>query len=270
MRLAVISDLHLDINQINEEDALNEMAQFLLNQQIGVFVLAGDTYNHLKDTAAFAENLSARLSPVTKVYYLAGNHEMGDKTPDQVLESPLDAHYLHRKSLDIGDYRLIGNNGWYDYSFDDGRHDEAVIHRFKQSFWYDRRIEEVLSDKSRAARSAKQIQEAVLTAKAAGQKPIMITHFSNDQQLIDQLPFSRPELTVLKAFLGSKKLGQQLIDLQVPILVSGHVHWQQEPHRVQQTTFYNVSLGYRTRRIHEWRQDDFFQEWRERLLILDL
>lgn len=270
MRLAVISDLHLDINKIDRNSALHEMAQYLLNQQVAVYVLAGDTFNQLAETADFVRRLNHLVEPVTKVYYLAGNHEMGDGTSDEALENLADPNYFHNKSLSFGAYEIIGNNGWYDYSFDEGRHDDETIHRFKQRFWYDRRIDEALPDREKAERSAKQIEKAVLEAQKAGQKPLVISHFSTDQALVEQIPFSKPDLTILKAYLGSAALGRRLQELRVHFVLAGHVHWRMPAHRVNETTFYNVSLGYKTRRIHEWDQGDFFKEWKERLVMLDL
>ncbi len=270
MRLAVISDLHLDINRLDVPEVARKMADYLLKEQIAVYVLAGDSFNSLAKTREFVRQLNALLSSKVRVFYLAGNHEMGDGLSFEKYEDHLSDGYLHNQSVDLGDYRIIGNNGWYDYSFDHGQHDAATIGRFKKSFWYDRRIKQTMTDQKRSVLSQQQVKRAVNEARRAGQKPLIITHFSPDGQLVETIPFSKSKLAILKAYLGSEAFGEQLVAAHVPVVVSGHIHWRMPKHRIGETAFYNASLGYETKRIHEWSQKDFMTEWEKRLLILDL
>ena len=76
MRLAVISDLHLDINRLDVPEVARKMADYLLKEQIAVYVLAGDSFNSLAKTREFVRQLNALLSSKVRVFYLAGNHEM--------------------------------------------------------------------------------------------------------------------------------------------------------------------------------------------------
>lgn len=270
MRLAVISDLHLDINRLDVSAIAKVMADYLLKKQVDSYVLAGDTFNSLDKTREFVQQLQALLRNKIQVFYLAGNHEMGDGKPYEEYEASKPDGYLHNQSVDFGEYRLIGNNGWYDYSFDHDQHSEKEIQRFKRVFWYDRRIAQVISDQERALISRGQILKEVAEAKTAGQKPIVISHFSPDKKIVNAIPFSKSKMAILKAYLGSARLGEQLVDAEVPIVVSGHVHWHLPVHQEKETSYYNVSLGYETKRIHEWSQKDFFTEWQRRLLVLDL
>ncbi|CAK1241681.1 metallophosphoesterase [Fructobacillus tropaeoli] len=270
MQVAISSDNHLDLNKVETEWALEQQAAYLQKNQIAVYVIAGDLFNRFDKTLDFARDLQRRLGPATVIRFLAGNHEMGAGVSYQELESPVDDLYFHHKTLDIGSARLIGNNGWYDYSFDQNQHSVAEITRFKREFWYDRRIEQPMTDPERLAINLNQMKQDIKEAKKVGKTPILINHFAQEQAFIDQMPFRMERLDVLRSFLGSQAVGDLAVSNQVQAAISGHLHLHVQALPIQRTTFYNASVGYRTRRVKEWFSHDFMTEWQNRLIVLDV
>ncbi|MBS9338605.1 hypothetical protein G6R29_03020 [Fructobacillus sp. M2-14] len=270
MRVAFISDLHLDVNRIDPEKALGLFEAEIKRQAIDVLILAGDTFNSLEKTSDFVQTLAVKVGPGPRLFYLAGNHEMGSGESFETIEDFDDPHYLHKKYLDIGSHRLIGHNGWYDYSMDKNQHTIEEIASFKKRNWYDRRIKQPMTDQERMALAIAEMETMVEEAKKAGQKVVMVNHFSPLQAFVDQIPFRKSKMTILKAFLGSAFLGRDFVKWGVESSISGHLHLHPEKQQVAQTSFYNVALGYNRRRIMEWSGSDFYQEVTKRMLILDL
>ena len=58
VKVAMVSDLHFDINKVDPEQALVDQSQWLKTNQIGVYLIAGDLFNHFDRSLSFAERLS--------------------------------------------------------------------------------------------------------------------------------------------------------------------------------------------------------------------
>lgn len=270
MNVAFISDLHLDVNRIDPALALGLFADAMKDQDIKALFLLGDTFNALEKTATFVQALDDKVGPDRDVFFLAGNHEMGSGESFEEVENFNDARYFHKKFLDIGSYRIIGHNGWYDYSMDKNQHFIEEILSFKKGYWYDRRIKQPMSDPERMALAIDEMKAMVKEAKEIGQKPIVLTHFSPLQDFVDLIPFRRTKMSILKSFLGSRILGEDFVKWGVEDSISGHLHLHPDKRQVAQISFYNVALGYNRKKIKEWVGSDFASEVLKRLLIIDL
>ncbi|WP_333604285.1 metallophosphoesterase, partial [Lactobacillus acetotolerans] len=75
VKVAMISDLHFDINHVDIDWTIEQQSQWLMQNQIGVYLIAGDLFNHFNRSLAFAEKLQKR-TPATAVRFIAGNHDM--------------------------------------------------------------------------------------------------------------------------------------------------------------------------------------------------
>ncbi|GAO99274.1 phosphohydrolase [Fructobacillus ficulneus] len=241
-----------------------------MDNKISVYIIAGDLFNRFDKTLEFSRQLQEFVDEKVQIRFLAGNHEMGTAVTYDELESSVDDLYFHNKVLDVGGTRLVGNNGWYDYSFDQGRHTIKETQRFKREFWYDRRIQQPLTDPERLAVNLEQMKAAVEAGHQAGQKVILVNHFSPEETFINQIPFKEPRLDILKSFLGSQAVSDMIVGEKVQASVSGHLHLHVPPYQKNETTFYNASVGYRTRRVKEWFSHDFMTEWKSRLVVFDV
>lgn len=219
MYLAISSDNHFDINRAQLAEIIPQQAQFLANQKIAYYFVTGDLFNRFDQTLDYVERLQQALGQTTKVYFIAGNHDMLNGVTYQELEQPqLHPQYLHHRILKIPQHHLsiVGNNGWYDYSFSDRLGEKSIkeIAHWKQNFWVDQKIDSPLSDQERMQNVLRQVATDFTTAAKRHDKIIFLTHFVPQQNFIfDQL--DHPRWQIINAFLGSKKLGQLIEDYSV-------------------------------------------------------
>ena len=75
MKIAISSDNHLDVNQVDPAQALAAQAKWLLEQQVGAYFFLGDLFNNFQKTRAYFTALQARVGSQIMIRYLAGNHD---------------------------------------------------------------------------------------------------------------------------------------------------------------------------------------------------
>lgn len=269
MRVAFSSDNHFDLNKIEVARAMNAQALYLLNEGINVYVLAGDLFNNFEKSLRFVQEMEALVDHKVTIRFIAGNHDMGNNVTYEELESDIDTVYLHNKFIDLTPtVRLIGNNGWYDYGFVGDTYQDQEIQQFKKAFWYDRRIEQPMSDRERFNINLNQMAQQL--RDAADKKTILVSHFVPRFDYIKRFPNHNQKLDMVNAFLGSPKVGE-LVDQSYTIAtVTGHLHLHPAPVTVGNNVYYNPAVGYHTTRVNEWAHDDFLTEWQQRLVVLDV
>ena len=246
VKVAFSSDNHLDLNKINVERIMNVQALYLLNASINLYVIAGDLFNDFEKTLTYVRDMQTLLADKVQIRFIAGNHDMAKGVTYEELESDIDPLYLHNKFIDLTPtVRLIG----------------------KKTFWYDRRIQQPVTDKERFNRNMAQIQ-AQLDA-ADRRQTVVVSHFVPRSDYIKRFPASNQRLDMANALLGSSKLGKILDNSYTVATVTGHLHLHPAPLKVGNNTYYNAAVGYHTVRVNEWDSDDFMTEWQRRLVILD-
>lgn len=124
MKTAVLSDIHVDINR--DYPVAQEFARYIKEQGARLAIIAGDvseSQQETLDTLNTIEQLSG-----ARVLFVPGNHDLwGPKgDPDQIgaiySRYAQDEHCLCGRDVVLGDTVVIGDVGWYDYSFGSGRY----------------------------------------------------------------------------------------------------------------------------------------------------
>ena len=112
VKIAVSSDNHFDINKVDLTPTIQAQAAFLTDQSVDDYLIAGDLFNDFTKSAAYVKQLSDQL-PTTKVYFIAGNHDMIRGVSYDQLEHGKWPGYLNDQFVDIPEtnYRIIGLNG---------------------------------------------------------------------------------------------------------------------------------------------------------------
>lgn len=269
IKLAISSDNHLDVNKVNVEDALNFQAVWLNQNHVDYYLYAGDLFNDLAKTRQYFSQLQ-HLLPNTKVLYILGNHDMLNNAPfDQVRRSasPL---YLHNHFVDLPDsnWRIIGNNGWYDYSFSPYYDQPHRVWTWKKVYWIDGSIDQPMDDLQRMEATLNQVQDQLASAAKDNKRVIFVTHFSPRHELLSPKPAAvnsrRKEYfyQMITAMMGSDRLGQLLEESGVVQYVFyGHLHGIHHPLRRNKVTYFNQAVGVKNNRINEWQANDFFSQW---------
>lgn len=242
-KLAIISDLHVDINGL-EESLLNRLREFLLEQGITHLHLGGDTANThqgtLRAVAFFQEKI-----PTT---FHWGNHEMVDLVGESEIEAFSDDSFLNFRTKELSNNTLLlGVNGWYDYRYSDSD-DEQEIRRLKDLFWYDRKITRFDSDPA-VSESINQRLEKTLLQIPKEKKIILSTHFVPKREFIIQQEGEHLRWNQLNAFLGSESFGG-VIDRfpQVTDVIFGHTHRRFASKQIGPTWYHCRPFGY----YYEW------------------
>lgn len=265
MKIVVSSDNHLDVNRISPAEALAFQARYLNQIKADYYLFAGDMFNDFLKTKSYLEELNDLITG--QVFFIAGNHDMLKNVTFAQLESPLSPCYLHNQAYDFPNstWRLIANNGWYDYSFSPQLDAEEVA-RWKRAYWVDAGVNQPLSDLERMNLVINQVQEQLTAAKTAGKRVVFLTHFVPHRDLLWARPthFSKPRYErvyeMVNAFLGSQRLGNLLEAYpNVYYTFYGYVHGHHPALTHDQLTYFNQAVG--VRRRHEWQAADFENQW---------
>ncbi|GCF93901.1 phosphohydrolase [Enterococcus florum] len=242
-KLAIISDLHVDINHFGEPE-LALLFSVLQEAQVTRLHFAGDTANKIDEALAVNDFFRQRGLPTT---FNLGNHEMGSIQGEEMIEHFPDSHFLNLRYLPLNSQTvLLGVNGWYDYSFSDSQ-DLKKNATTKKAYWYDRIIERSGDDVTVNQRILTQL-EGVL-ADLSRYQVILATHFVPQEDFIVHLSGKYQLWNRLNAFLGSASLGKLLDRSEnVSQVVFGHTHRRFEDRIIAGTRYSCRPLGY----YYEW------------------
>lgn len=279
VRIAISSDNHLDVNQVDPAAALAMQAQYLQDHSVQYYFYAGDLFNDFTQTRQYMTDLQHRLADRVHVYYIAGNHDLFQHASYDQIEHLSAPGYLHRHYVDLPgtNWRMIGNNGWYDYSFSTYRDDSIAVRQWKRVYWLDSEIEQPGDDQERMNNVLSQVTAQLAAAKDAGKRVLFLTHFAPRHELLAPRPggVNTPRrerfYQMITAMMGSDRLGDLLESTgNVKYAFYGHLHGIHPPLEHNGVTYLNQAVGVRNKRINEWQQDDFTAQWQSSLRILDL
>ncbi|MCF1685835.1 metallophosphoesterase [Tetragenococcus halophilus] len=241
-KLAVISDLHADINHLKEE--LYFMRDYLESLNVTHLHFAGDVANKVDKALEVVYFFDQKIN--TTFHW--GNHEMADIDKQTNFEDFNDPHFLNFQSKELSDSTvLLGVNGWYDYSFVPDA-EEKEYRRKKNLYWYDRFIDRTGSDPQITEYICRRLKETLQTIPDT-KKVILSTHFVPKEDFIIQHSEKYERWNQLNAFLGSKEFGAVLDEFaNVEQVVFGHTHHRFTKQMLQQTMYHCRPFGY----YYEW------------------
>ena len=244
-KLAIMSDLHVDINKLFTNE-INQLITVLKHNHVTHLHLAGDTANTTKRLFETINQIEASDITVT---FNFGNHELPDIPSPELMESFPDTRFLNLKSFPLNDELvLLGVNGWYDYSFalED---DHKKIIAAKNLFWYDRLIERNATDPGVMATILQQLEEQLNELSLTNKQVILATHFVPRKEFVYYHTGEYERWNQINAFLGSSALGD-LIDKydNVKHVIFGHTHRQFEETLINNTIYSAKPFGY----FYEW------------------
>lgn len=183
MRIGLISDLHVDINEAFP--ILELTAETAGMQSVDALVIAGDISETQDQTIKAVERLQS-MCPFP-VYYVPGNHDMWNKNcPERRTEEidriyREDPHCLSGRHIilekDGRKLALIGDLGWYDYTMASPEYTEEQLDAMTMDgrTWQDKLFNQWTTDnRSQTKRCLRQLEEQL---EACGDLPILaVTH----------------------------------------------------------------------------------------------
>lgn len=246
-RLAILSDLHADINSF-EETELTILKDVLEKNGVTAFHLAGDTANKVERVLKVTDFFNQAGIATT---FNFGNHEMADIADPQKIEQFPAAGFLNLDFVPLNQEKvLLGLNGWYDYQFAKNP-DEGKLIRLKNRYWYDRKINRGESDLEVTKEVVAHTKEVLDQLKKDRQQVVIATHFVPQKRFIVEQPEnSRHAIwNQLNAFLGAESLGLLFDQYEnIEHVAFGHTHRRFIDQKINGTLYSCRPLGY----YYEW------------------
>lgn len=231
MRTAIISDIHIDINEAY--DVIGAMVEYIHKNKVELLLIAGDISSYPSKTIETVRKLEELSGAVVR--YVPGNHDMWNKDAayennDVIYEMYLDdEHCLSGKTYETDDSVIIGDVAWYDYSF--GNHGKFSVQDFETMSYEGRTWQDSLfntwskENENRCQWFLERFQRLIDENKDKGKKIVLMTH------MISHEAFAVPEemnpiWSFFNAFLGSKGLTRLCVKNGIQYSVCGHVHYR--------------------------------------------
>ncbi|MDT2757175.1 metallophosphoesterase [Enterococcus asini] len=240
-RLAIISDLHVDINGFFEKE-LSVLATVLRENGVNQLHLAGDIANKVTRALEVVTFFEAAGFPTS---FNWGNHEMADLEEEEI-ENYHNPAFLNFQERPLTKNKVIlGYNGWYDYLFAID-YDLKKIAKLKQLYWYDRMITRSHSDPFVDADLCQRLKQVLDRLQVEGKEVILATHFVPKKEfIVYQTDPKYQRWNELNAFLGSGELGELLDRYEnLSHCVFGHTHRRFSDLTIGKTVYSCRPFGY--------------------------
>lgn len=264
MNIGVISDLHVDRHQtLKPNDYLTVLLNLINEKNIELLLIAGDISNSYKLTAQFINDIERESGK--KVLFIPGNHDYwttdNDASSAEILE-----FYMNMKQCLIGkpyvinsDWAIVGNTGWYDYTYADPKFSLEKIEKRKYygATWQDKvKIDWSIEDRKLSMIAAQQTIKDIEQVK--DKKVILMTHIVTHPKFA--VPTPHRLFDYFNAFIGTSDFNRIYQNYNVQYSIMGHVHFR-NAFNEQGVTYICPCLGYQ----REWRTAEIENEMRHAL-----
>ena len=232
MKVGILSDIHVDIDHQQPDGVIEGLVLAIQDRQVDLMIIAGDVANNYELTLR-ALNTIEELSGVTCLF-VPGNHDIwNERHPDLNAWETYEALKQFPGNLCNGprelenDWVVIGDLGWYDYSFGSREYSVEEFDRMKINgrLWQDKVKAKWGTSTLEMHRYFHDKLEQQLKAHQ-DRKIVLVTH------VLPLVDFSvRPPDRMwryLNAFLGSKEYGELALEYSVSYSICGHVHYRKE------------------------------------------
>lgn len=230
MRIGVISDIHVDINYKENDEIETGLVTVIVNKKLDVLIIAGDISNDYQKTLETIDRLEEKTACVC--LFVPGNHDLWNMHHKDMIHTidiydklKSHKHCLCEKPYVLNDdYVVIGDVGWYDYSYGDERYvyDAYLTGHHNARQWEDKRhVHWHVSDKEKTTAYAEKLKEQL--QDYSDKKIIFVTHMVTNPYFL--VPLSNQDWDYFNAFLGSDIYEKILTD-DVKYVVMGHVHYR--------------------------------------------
>lgn len=247
MKIGILSDIHVDLEGSDPQKILQGFVGAIEENQVDVMIIAGDVANDYQVTLRFLHQIEAAAG--VRCLFVPGNHDIwNEKHPAKTAWDTYHGLEEFPGNLARGPARLtdqwvvIGDLGWYDYSF--GSPDFTIADfdrmKIKGRLWQDK----IKAIWQRSTIEMHQYFYRKLEKQLEANKHrriILVTH------VLPILDFTvQPADTMwnyLNAFLGSRQYGELALKYAVAYSISGHVHYRRQQ-KYENTTFICNCLNY--------------------------
>ncbi len=234
MKIALISDLHTDINE--EHPVLETVARRAEETGAGALIIAGDICETPRESIAQMHELDRLFGGVVR--YVPGNHDMWNKhCPDMDADEifalfagdPLCLCHVGAGDILPEGPALAGDIGWYDYSFAGPAYDRTQLDEMSTGgrTWQDKLFNNWTADNQAAMQTSLGRLKAQLDAAAekTPDRPVLaVTHMLPVPDFL--VPADQGNWDYFNAFLGGSSIEALYRKYPVRYAVCGHVHYR--------------------------------------------
>ena len=247
MKLGILSDIHVDIDNNDSAKILAGLVAAVETNDVETMIIAGDVANDYEVTLDFLNDLNDACP--ARCLFVPGNHDIWNENHSSLTAwDTYTALQSFAGNLANGpvaltdDWVVIGDLGWYDYSFGSPDYSIAEYDRMKINGrqWQDK-IKAVW-DKSTIEMHRyfyRKLETQLESYKH--NRVILVTHVLPIVEFTVQPPNNL--WRYLNAFLGSRQYGELALKYGVEYSISGHVHYRRQK-SYENTTFICNCLNY--------------------------
>lgn len=224
MKIGFLSDIHLDVNK--DFPVLQTLIDLCNQKELDKVVIAGDFSSDYTTILYVIDSIKRNTQ--TQIHFVPGNHDLyitRHKSSKQIYrELSSLPEYLATHPVDLGDWALIGDTCWYDYSYKDEAFTMQQIQKksYKGKTWADKRyFQWGAGDIEVHDYFLQNLQTQLEQWK--GKNVIAVTHTVPYQRFVEYKELD-PSWNYFSAFIGSKQIGELYDDYGVKVAVFGHTH----------------------------------------------
>lgn len=263
MKIGVISDLHIDMNERKLAPGASYdrlLAELLYNNEVDLLLLAGDISSDYHDSLAFLDKMKRhRSSPIV---FVPGNHDFWSIRNKEEDTREIYRIFREREESPVGrplllgdEWAVVGNPGWYDYGFADNKRytlEQFEAKKLDVGGWNDRLyINWHQSDREVANEMLEEIHQDL--DRVGERKVILMTHVVTHP--LFTVPLPNRIYDYYNAFLGNKSYMRLYEQYPIEKSIMGHVHMRRTL-RERGVTYYCACLG----NARHWWTDDPYTE----------
>lgn len=263
MNILFLSDIHLDNNsKAIGRDLIVDLVEYINEKNPHILVIAGDISSDYKTSINVLDIIEEKTG--VKTLFIPGNHDIWVNSNEKSWTA-YEKLKKHKSSLidkpyhANDEYVIIGDMGWYDYSFGPSTIPQHLYWSKKKRLWNDgnyalwqRKDEEVLDYVLKKL--------ALQLEKNKEKKVIFVNHFIPFEDFIIKSE-SDNNWNMCNGYMGSKKIGDLIKKYpNIEWVVFGHTHKKYGV--IEDYKGYNFicqPIGY----AHEWKEDTFMKELNE-------
>lgn len=261
MRIGYTSDIHIDVNR--DFSIVEPLITRTREKEIDLLILAGDISSSIAFTTQAIDYMENRLN--IPVLHVLGNHDYWELNTGLLLDRN---HFLNRLPYVFGDWAIIGDTGWYDYSWRTVNQSIDLLRKGKLGqgrTWPDHRFIKWpyhLDAESFCALTIDSLHGQHAKAKTMGaSKFVVITHMVPHRDLLRE----KPEYAPTNAFFGGSSLQQAITAISPEHVIFGHTH-EPKDKTIDRTHYHCSPLGY----YFEWRSGFPQEEMIRALSVLSI
>lgn len=119
VKIGIVSDIHLDVNA--DFPVLDTLVSICNQKKLDKLIIAGDISSDYTDVLYTIKNIKEKTN--TQLHFVPGNHDLfachGKSSKRIYKDLSMLPECLITHPIAFGDWVIVGDVGWYDYSFKD-------------------------------------------------------------------------------------------------------------------------------------------------------